>query len=285
MSGMFLPESELEIDLSDPRPLGSHSSGVHIGCSDKKKVTATRTKLGYVVYCHKCQRGGFIPLARSFGAPKEPPAGTWRCAVSLAKDVIGSPPLQLGRDWLDGYNVSLSPSTEGVKVGSLNTDSLSFAWQSPIDGHWTVQTRIFGHSVNKWITKRDAGTVKHPALLPYTSVAPRWGAILVEDIVSAMKLRQHPAAYPFDIVSLNGLTLSWDSAAWLYDRYKHIVFSPDVDPAGYEHGEAIVRGILRPLFGANLYYQPIGHPSPKNLSHTGLEDYLIRWARDFGLVT
>lgn len=276
MSGKRLALDELVIGSSWPVAVGASETWQHVGCSDKRKVTVTKTTLGYVFYCHKCARGGFSAHLPTMGdadrdgaiSTAAPGSATERMAVQVAAASLSPAAVE----WLDKFGVRCAGP---FLWGSLYKGELSVAYQSPIDAHWTVQTRYFDSSMPKWRTVRDPGTNKHPAVLP--AVSNRW-AILVEDIVSALKLRQSALSDCFDIVSLNGLTISWDTAAWLYATYDRVVFVPDMDSAGYDTGHQLMRDALRPLFGPNVLYCPFGAPSPKNMPVADIETALFNWA-------
>lgn len=274
---------------------GQSCSAVHVGCSDKHKVTITRTKLGWVMYCHKCAASGFSPHfdtvafgVRHIETPSKSgslgatPGGIW--AVRTVP--VGTP----GREWLLKYGMDtwresqpgmLNEARGNLAVASAMNGDLLFRMGSPIDGHAWVQRRTFNPDLPKWITYRDKGTSKHPCVLrsSVTDAGHLGGVILVEDIVSAMVVRKRldamTAGPRVDVASMNGLTLSWDACAWLYGEYRFCYLLADNDTAGVHTGGMLYNQAVRPLFGTCSGFDVVGNPSPKDATLVGLSDTLV----------
>lgn len=287
----FLPF--LDLDGPAPTAVGTSTAMTHMGCSTQPKVTTTKLKVGTVWYCHKCQRSGFAKDRGTYGASPSVPEPERRIATPPSITPLDSPGLGpesvTAWEWLNSFGVTsrVYPDLDYGTMGRAGPGptSLVFTMTSRIldpanPVQWTQIRRMDGMAP-KWKTVKHYDGPKLPWIgSPYaiTTLQRRMPIIIVEDIVSAMKIYRvlDENGWRAAVASANGLTLSFEAVVRMSSDYSGAIVVADDDVAGRTDGPKLVRDIS-PLFNGNIAFFAEGFPSPKDLDMRDLSDAVKAW--------
>lgn len=287
----FLPW--LDLEGAAPTAVGTSTAMTHTGCSTQPKVTATKLKVGTVWYCHKCQRSGFAKDRGTYGLVPSAPMPELRISTPPRIARLGSgrlgPESMPAWEWLNSFGVD-SRVYPDLDYGTMERavtgpTSLVFTMTSrvldPANPVQFTQIRRMDGMAPKWRTVKHYDGPKVPWIgSPHeiTNIQRRMPIIIVEDIVSAMKIYRvlDERGIRAAVASANGLTLSFEAVVRMSSDYSGAIVVADDDEAGRIDGPKLVRDIS-PFFNGNMAFFASGNPSPKNYSLSQLSQGIDIW--------
>lgn len=267
-------------------PLSTPTRVTHRGCSDKANATVTRTPLGWLMHCFKCDERGF-KYARVGKLPGSMVYAPTTTNVNPPSDILfrtsGNP------EWntrLVEYGINptdLRTTTLGWSVG---THRLMFPLGKvmPADGEYKMfSSKSFAGKLHpkevvvggtKWIVYKHGEDKDSPLVFCHGFGSGVWDKrtiVLCEDPISALKIGGNGLG--FGAIAVLGLSLPQELLVYLAAKeVPDLIVWSDGDAPGMKRG----RGIYDQLkfLKRNTYFTYVKGKDPKDLTIDQIRDHI-----------
>lgn len=273
----YLSKTEMQDYISSyPIDVGSQIHLNHEDCPEgvdrKKRLYIKHTQDGtYIFYCHHCGLSGVYKekVTNVHRVVKQPVARDQK-DIRLPKDIIKDshqwPSTATG--WLLKYGITESEIKNNGIVYSPSVDRLLMPLY--MDGDyigWQGRTLAKDRDIPKYLTTVDSNRPSGNCGL-YRNAVPSDTAVLVEDVVSAIKLSRQ-----VDSIALLGSHPTSEVVNWIAGRYKNIIIWLDNDKPEVIKQQNKLHSLFKVLVSGEVKLI-LTDKDPKDYSDSEIEEWL-----------
>lgn len=282
---MALKITDFEEDGLEDIALAVPARVTHRGCSDKANATITRTPLGWLMHCFKCDQRGFkyarvgkLPggttYVRPTGATLPADLYTWKKGNETD--------MRRFMDYgIDDKDVRTCPLAWSASMNRLmfplyriETDDVTGYYGLHTSKSWAgkAHPKSSGFCM-KWQVFKDVSDKAFPLVFAHGYGKGHWDEktiVVCEDPISALKIAGTGTG--FAAVSLLGLSLPQEALVYFAHKKADIIVWSDGDPPGMKRGRGIYDQIkfLKP----NTYFHYVKGMDPKDLTKEQIKAHI-----------
>lgn len=290
-------------------PLSTPTRAIHRGCSTDAAATVTRTPVGWMMHCFRCDERGF-EYARVASLPNKR-ALTMTAEAGMAGAQLPNDTLWTEADWTTECNEEWASRFAAYGIDPMDLRRRTFGWSAGTSRLFFPLSKVTHNKATdkyslsggkntddacaagkrhpnvsaakdaKWIVYQPHGC-KEPLVFGHGFKSHVWDGktiVLCEDPISALKIGGRTG---FAALALLGLSIPQELLVFLSTRKQDVVVWTDGDAPGMRRGRKIYDQIkfLKP----NTYFTYVEGKDPKHLNHEQIKEHIASLRKETGTV-